>query len=65
MVVTLEKELEKLPVVTMASDWLKASEVMFWMFLKAKSCFHDTIFEPAEVWIVDDIERLRLAERAK
>jgi hypothetical protein len=33
------------------------------MFLKDKSCFQETVFEPEDKWIVDETEMLRLAAR--
>ena len=62
---TLENEFEKLPEDVMASDWLNASELMFWMFVKVKSRIQETCLEPEDVCIVEEIAILRFADKEK
>lgn len=38
---------------------------MFWILRNERSWVHDTDFEPAAVWMVDEIERERWASREK
>lgn len=35
------------------------------MFVKDRSCDQETSLDPVEVWIVEEIKRLRLAESEK
>jgi len=49
----------------MLSDWLYADAVMFWMFRKEIDCDQVTSFEPLEVLMVDEIERVLCAKSLK
>ena len=60
-----EKESEYEPAVSWLRDWLRPESVIFWIFWKERDCNQATILGPAEVTIVDEIERLLCAVSSK